>query len=73
MFTAAITAAVAAILNLFGIKPGPYLVVVAIVVKAAFIVVGVIATQRLLRKRAQVPAAPVTPPAPPEPPPSGPA
>ena len=49
---AAITAIVAAVLSLFGIKPGPYLVGVAIVVKVIVVGVGVILGARVMRRRA---------------------
>jgi len=51
VITAAITAAVAAILSLFGIKPGPYLVVVAAVVKVILIALGLFFGARLARRR----------------------
>ena len=69
MLTAAITAAIAWILSLFGIKPGPYLVVVAGVVKGIIILVGVLLGAKVVRKRAKAkqaaePQAPQTPPGP---------
>ena len=54
MLTAAITAAIAWILLQFGIKPGPYLVVVAAVVKGIIILVGVLLGAKVVRKRAKV-------------------
>ena len=53
MLTAAITAAIAWILSLFGIKPGPYLVAVAAVVKGIIILVGVLLGAKVVRKRAK--------------------
>jgi amino acid transporter len=63
MITAAITAAVAAILGLFGIKPGPYLVGVAITVKVIIVALTAIfgarwAAKRAARKAAQQPPDP---------------
>jgi hypothetical protein len=52
MITAAITAAVAAILGLFGIKPGPYLVGVAIVVKVIIVGLTLIFGARWAQRRA---------------------
>jgi len=52
MLTAGITAAVAGVLSLFGIKPGPYLVGVAIGVKLTIVAVGLLVGARLMRKRA---------------------
>jgi hypothetical protein len=52
MITAGITAAVAAILTLFGIKPGAYLVGVAIGVKVAIVSVSVLFGARIMRRRA---------------------
>ena len=52
MLTAAITGAVAGLLALFGIKPGPYLVGVAVVVKIAIVVVGMTYGARWMRRRA---------------------
>ena len=57
MLTAAITAAIAWILSLFGIKPGPYLVVVAAVVKGIIILVGLLLGAKVVRKRAKAKAA----------------
>ncbi len=69
MLTAAITAAIAWILSLFGIKPGPYLVIVAGVVKGIIILVGVLLGAKVVRKRAKAKhaaeaQAPQTPPGP---------
>jgi hypothetical protein len=66
MITAAITAAVAAVLSLFGIKPGPYLVGVAIGVKVTLVVVGVLFGARIMKRRNQAkaeanPAPPTSP------------
>jgi uncharacterized membrane protein HdeD (DUF308 family) len=52
MLTAGITAAVAGVLSLFGIKPGPYLVGVAIGVKLTIVGVGLFIGARVMRKRA---------------------
>jgi amino acid transporter len=52
MITAAITAAIAAILGLFGIKPGPYLVGVAITVKVIIVALTAIFGARWAAKRA---------------------
>ena len=52
MLTAGITAAIAGVLSLFGIKPGPYLVGVAIGVKLLIVGVGLLVGARLMRKRA---------------------
>lgn len=64
MLTAAITAAVAWILSLFGIKPGAYLVFVAGGVKIAIVLTGVLLGAKVMKKakdkRAQ-PAAPASP------------
>jgi hypothetical protein len=51
MFTAAITALVAGLLSLFGVKPGPYLVAVAIGVMLAIVAIGVVFGSRYLRRR----------------------
>ncbi len=51
MITAAVTAAVGGLLSLFGIKPGPYLVVVAVVVKVAVVGVGLVWGGRAMRRR----------------------
>jgi len=51
VLTAAITAAVATIMGFFGIKPGPYLVVVAIVVKGLIVAAGVLFGARWLQRR----------------------
>jgi ABC-type transport system involved in cytochrome bd biosynthesis fused ATPase/permease subunit len=68
MLTAAITAAVAAVLSLFGIKPGAYLAVVALVIKLIIVAVGLYFGAKLARRRADAaPAAnPVEPPRPPD-------
>ena len=58
MITAAITAAVAAILALFGVKPGPYLIVVAAVVKGVLILGALLVGRRLLRARGGKPGEP---------------
>jgi hypothetical protein len=60
MITAGITATVAAILSLFGVKPGAYLVGVAIGVKVTLVAVGLVVGARIMRRRA---AAQVSPPA----------
>ena len=52
MLTAPITAAIGAILALFGIKPGPYLVGVAIGVKIVIVGVTVLFGARWARRRA---------------------
>lgn len=52
MLTAAITAAIAGLLSLFGIKPGAYLVGVAIGVKIIIVGAGVLIGARLMKKRA---------------------
>jgi hypothetical protein len=57
VITAGVTAAVAAILSLFGIKPGPYLVVVAVVVKAIVVLLGVVFGMKLARRRRAAAAA----------------
>ena len=51
MITAAITAAVAAILAFFGVEPGPYLVAVAIGVKAILVALAVLFGVKLARRR----------------------
>lgn len=51
MITAAITTAVAFILNLFGIKPGPYLIGVAVGVKIVIVGLGVLLGARFVRRR----------------------
>jgi hypothetical protein len=51
MLTAAITAAIGGLLSLFGIKPGAYLVGVAIGVKILVVAAGVIFGSRFLRRR----------------------
>jgi hypothetical protein len=65
VLTAAITAAIAWILSLFGIKPGPYLVVVAAVVKGIIILVGVLLGAKAV-KRMKAKQAPTEGPQPPE-------
>jgi hypothetical protein len=65
VLTAAITAAIASILSLFGIKPGPYLVVVAAVVKGIIILVGLLLGAKVVRKRAKAKAAEQPAPLPP--------
>ena len=52
MLTAGITAAVAGLLSLFGIRPGAYLVGVAIGVKLTIVALSVTFGARLLKKRA---------------------
>ncbi|MES1157797.1 MAG: hypothetical protein ABUL67_01735, partial [Haliangium ochraceum] len=64
MLTAAITAAVAAVLSLFGIKPGPYLVGVAIGVKITIVLVSLLVGARLMRRRAAAKAPPPPDPTP---------
>jgi hypothetical protein len=51
VLTAAITAAIGWILLQFGIKPGPYLVVVAGVVKGIIILAGVLLGAKAVQKR----------------------
>ncbi len=63
MITAGITAAVAAILTLFGIKPGAYLVGVAIGVKVAIVSVSVLFGARIMRRRAAAQVLPDSTPA----------
>jgi hypothetical protein len=61
MITAAITAAVGGILKLFGIEPGPYLAVVAVVVKILLVVGGVLFGARVMKwrqRRAEARSAP---------------
>jgi hypothetical protein len=58
VITAAITGAVAGVLALFGIKPGPYLAIVAVVVKGLIIVAGVLITRRVMKKRERAPDEP---------------
>jgi amino acid transporter len=58
MLTAAITAVIAAILGLFGIKPGPYLVGVAVGVKITIVLLGVVFGARWLQKRGLTKAPP---------------
>jgi uncharacterized membrane protein YfcA len=55
MITAGITAVIAGILGVFGVKPGPYLVAVAVVVKVVIVLVGVYFGARWARKRRQEP------------------
>ena len=64
MLTAGITAAIAGILAIFGIKPGGYLVGVAIVVKIIIVGVSVLFGARYMRRRrdAAQPTPPVDPP-----------
>jgi hypothetical protein len=52
VLTPAITPATAAILSLFGIKPGPYLVVVAVVVKIILVAIGLFLAMKVSRRRA---------------------
>jgi hypothetical protein len=63
MITAAITAAVAAVLALFGVKPGPYLVVVAAVVKGLIVLGGILLARRVMKAR-EKPTVPAVPPEP---------
>jgi uncharacterized membrane protein HdeD (DUF308 family) len=51
MLTAGITAAIAGLLSLFGIKPGAYLVGVAIGVKLVLVGLAVVFGGRLLESR----------------------
>jgi hypothetical protein len=51
VITAAITGAVAAVLALFGIKPGPYLAVIALVVKGLIVLGGLLIARRVMKKR----------------------
>ena len=51
MLTAGITAAIAAILGVFGIKPGAYLVGVAIGVKICIVAASVLFGARWMRRR----------------------
>jgi len=57
MLTAAITAAVAGVLSLFGIQPGSYLMGVAIGVKIVIVLISVFVGSRLMRRRAAAKAA----------------
>ena len=57
MITAGITAAVAGLLSLVGVKPGPYLVGVAIGVKLCVVGLGLLVGSRVMRKRAAAKAA----------------
>jgi len=54
MLTAAITAGIAGLLSLFGVKPGSYLVGVAIGVKVVLVAIGVVFGARFVRRRAKV-------------------
>ena len=66
MITAAITAAVAAVLAFFGIKPGPYLVGVAVGVKITLVALGLLLAARIARRARRLqPKAPPVEPAPP--------
>ena len=51
MITAGITAAVGALLALFGVKPGPYLVGVAVAVKVSIILATLVVGARWARRR----------------------
>ncbi len=51
MITAAITAAIVAILNVFGIPPGPYIAGVAIGVKISLVALIALIGWRAVRKR----------------------
>jgi hypothetical protein len=62
VLTAAITGAIAWILSQFGIAPGPYLVVVAAVVKGIIILVGVLLGAKVVKKRVQAKQAAGQPP-----------
>jgi len=64
MITAGITAAVAAILGLFGIKPGAYLVFVAGGVKIALVLLGTVYGVRWMNRRGR--PKPLGPKAPPD-------
>jgi hypothetical protein len=61
MLTAAITAAVAGVLSLFGIKPGAYLVGVAIGVKVTIVLLGLVFGARFFKRRAAAKAAAIPP------------
>jgi ABC-type transport system involved in Fe-S cluster assembly fused permease/ATPase subunit len=67
VLTAAITAGLAAILSLFGIKPGAYLAVVAVVVKILLVFSGLFIGARISKKRRAVQAQEDAAAAPPEP------
>jgi hypothetical protein len=67
MITAAITAAVAAVLALFGVKPGPYLVVVAAVVKGLLVLGGILLARKVMKARDKPAVASEPPAVPPEP------
>ena len=54
MLTAGITAAVGGLLSLFGVKPGPYLVGVAIGVKIALVAIGLVFGARFFRRRQKI-------------------
>ena len=60
MITAGVTAAVAAVLTAFGVKPGPYLVGVAVGVKLTLVAAALVVGGRLVRRprRAEPPPAP---------------
>ncbi len=51
MLTAALTAAIAAVMSFFGVKPGPYLVVVAVVLKLLIVALGLFIAWRLGHKK----------------------
>jgi hypothetical protein len=62
VLTAAITAAIAAILSRFGIKPGAYLVGVVVVVKCFIVFIGLFIGLKLKgRRRADATDAPAPP------------
>jgi hypothetical protein len=61
MLTAAITAVVAAVLSFFGVEPGPYLVGVAIGVKVALVLGGMLVGARWVQKRQARQASPAKP------------
>ena len=67
MLTAAITAAVAAVLSLFGVKPGAYLVGVAIGVKLVVVACSLMFGARLLKRRAAAKAPTAAAKTPPDP------
>jgi amino acid transporter len=64
MLTAAITAAITAILGLFGVKPGTWIVGVAIGVKIVIVAVTLIFGARFVQKRNAAAVPPETPPPP---------
>jgi amino acid transporter len=68
MLTAAITAAITAILGLFGVKPGAWIVGVAIGVKVIIVAVTLVVGARLMRKRNALAGKPGEPGPPPQPP-----